>query len=67
MTTINLLLFSDVLFVFNMIYQTCLPSTCSVDSPVLTYKLDIKVLNPFDFINQSASSAVNNGLTLFVA
>ena len=34
MTTINLLLFSDVLFVFN-IYQTCLPSTCSVDSPVL--------------------------------
>ena len=60
-------LISDVLFVFNTIYRGYRVSTCSVDSPVLTYKLDIKVLNPYDFINPSASFFVNNGFTPFVA
>ena len=60
-------LISDVLFVFNMIYQRYRVSTCSVDSPVLTYKLDIKVLNLYAFINPSASFVVNNGFTPFVA
>ena len=59
--------FSDVLFVFKTIYRTCLNSTCSVDSPVPTYKLDIKVLNPYDFISPSASSVVSNGFMPFVA
>ena len=60
------LIFSDVLFVFNTIYQKYRVSTCSVDSPVLIYKLDIKVLNLYAFINPSASFAVNNGFTPFV-
>ena len=50
-----------------MIYRKCLVSICSADSPVPTYKLDIKVLNPCIFINPSASSVVNNGCMPFVA
>ena len=42
-------------------------STCSADSPVPIYKLDIKVLNLYIFINPSASSVVNNGCMPFVA
>ena len=49
-----------------MIYQRYRVSTCSVDSPVLIYKLDIKVLNLYAFINPSASFVVNNGFTPFV-
>ena len=59
-------LISDVLFVFNTIYQKYRVSTCSVDSPVLIYKLDIKVLNLYAFINPFASFVVNNGFTPFV-
>ena len=57
---------SDVLFVFNTIYQRYRVSTYSVDSPVLIYKLNIKVLNLYAFINPSASFVVNNGFTPFV-
>ena len=41
-------------------------SRVSVDSLVLIYKLDIKVLNLYDFINPSASFVVNNEFMPFV-